>query len=132
MKVIVVLRGLKVENHGALAARFLATRLAFSWSASSSSYSDGWVSLKTPAATAPAKISTSEYTRHGQNPPPLMMCELEIPIETAGLSEPPEILPMAQPPTVTHIPMAKPKYSDKEFLTVATESTTKARTKVNT
>merc|ERR1719487_2173008 len=34
---------------------------------------------------------------------------------------------MAQPPTVTHMPIAKPKYSERAFLTVATESTTKAR-----
>merc|ERR1719487_859499 len=37
---------------------------------------------------------------------------------------------MAQPPTVTHMPMAKPKYSLSGFLTVATERTTKASTKV--
>merc|ERR1719217_764616 len=39
---------------------------------------------------------------------------------------------MAQPPTVTHMPIAKPKYSERAFLTVATESTTKASTKVKT
>merc|ERR1719408_1014082 len=39
---------------------------------------------------------------------------------------------MAQPPTVTHIPIAKPKYSERAFLTVAAESTTNARTKVKT
>merc|ERR1719456_1528968 len=39
---------------------------------------------------------------------------------------------MAKPPTVTHIPIAKPKYSERAFLTVATESTTNASTKVNT
>merc|ERR1719310_1377333 len=39
---------------------------------------------------------------------------------------------MAQPPTVTHMPMAKPKYWEREFFTVATESTTKASTKVKT
>merc|ERR550537_2024901 len=39
---------------------------------------------------------------------------------------------MAQPPTVTHMPMAKPKYSERAFFTVATESTTKASTKVKT
>merc|ERR1719247_1189428 len=39
---------------------------------------------------------------------------------------------MAQPPTVTHMPIAKPKYSESGFFTVATESTTKASTKVNT
>merc|ERR1719247_1325008 len=38
---------------------------------------------------------------------------------------------MAQPPTVTHIPIAKPKYSERAFFTVATERTTKASTKVN-
>merc|ERR1719198_1318633 len=37
---------------------------------------------------------------------------------------------MAQPPTVTHMPIAKPKYSESGFFTVATERTTKARTKV--
>merc|ERR1719247_3609758 len=88
--------------------------------------------MKTAAAAAPAKISTTEYTRQGQNPPPPMMCEVEMPIETAGFKEPPETLPIAQPPTVTHIPMAKPKYSDRAFLTVATERTTKASTNVKT
>merc|ERR1719230_1527523 len=39
---------------------------------------------------------------------------------------------MAQPPTVTHMPIAKPKYSVSAFFTVATESTTKASTKVKT
>merc|ERR1719163_1660146 len=39
---------------------------------------------------------------------------------------------MAQPPTVTHMPMAKPKYSVSTLFTVATERTTKARTKVKT
>merc|ERR1719198_2334110 len=39
---------------------------------------------------------------------------------------------MAQPPTVTHMPMAKPKYSESALFTVATERTTKASTKVNT
>merc|ERR1719174_1522149 len=37
---------------------------------------------------------------------------------------------MAQPPTVTHMPIAKPKYSESGFFTVATERTTKASTKV--
>merc|ERR550537_1121055 len=39
---------------------------------------------------------------------------------------------MAQPPTVTHMPIAKPKYSERTFFTVATERTTKASTKVKT
>merc|ERR1719326_2303478 len=39
---------------------------------------------------------------------------------------------MAQPPTVTHIPIAKPKYCERLFLTVATERTTNASTKVKT
>merc|ERR1719453_2697801 len=39
---------------------------------------------------------------------------------------------MAQPPTVTHMPIAKPKYSERALFTVATERTTKARTNVNT
>merc|ERR1719446_19278 len=39
---------------------------------------------------------------------------------------------MAQPPTVTHMPIAKPKYSERAFFTVATERTTKASTKVKT
>ena len=59
-----------------------------------------------------------------------MMCELEMPMETAGFNEPPEILPIAHPPTVTHMPIANPKYSVSGFFTVATESTTNARTNV--
>merc|ERR1719487_255982 len=39
---------------------------------------------------------------------------------------------MAQPPIVTHMPMAKPKYSERGLFTVATERTTKASTKVKT
>merc|ERR1719272_1347896 len=39
---------------------------------------------------------------------------------------------MAQPPTVTHMPIAKPKYSERADCTVATDKTTKESTKVNT
>merc|ERR1719378_871464 len=39
---------------------------------------------------------------------------------------------MAHPPTVTHIPIAKPKYSERALFTVATERTTNASTKVKT
>ncbi len=49
--------------------------------------------------------------RHGQKPPPPMMCEVDMPMDTAGFKEPPETLPMAKPPTVAHIQIAKPKYS---------------------
>merc|ERR1719487_3213764 len=38
---------------------------------------------------------------------------------------------MAQPPTVTHIPIAKPKNSERPSVEVATERTTNARTNVN-
>ena len=41
-----------------------------------------------------------------------MMCEVDMPMDTAGFKEPPETLPMAKPPTVAHTPIAKPKYSE--------------------
>ena len=45
-----------------------------------------------------------------------------MPNETAGLSEPPEVIPIARPPAVTHEPMMKPVNSGAGlFLTVATQ-----------
>ena len=37
-----------------------------------------------------------------------MICEDAMPTDTAGFKDPPEMLPMAKPPTVTHEPIANP------------------------
>ena len=45
--------------------------------------------------------------------------------ETAGFKDPPEMPPMAKPPTVTHAPIANPNMlEDLVVLDTATESTT--------
>mmetsp|Transcript_150797 Transcript_150797/g.274444 ORF Transcript_150797/g.274444 Transcript_150797/m.274444 type:complete len:80 (+) Transcript_150797:69-308(+) len=54
-----------------------------------------------------------------------------MPNDTAGLSEPPEMPPIAKPPTVTHEPIAKPNMSfDFVGGVTAVQSTTKQSTKV--
>merc|ERR1719181_1428386 len=100
----------------------------------SSSYSALWQTMKTPAASAAPTSSSAAYAPQCQMmlAPPLAACEVAMPTDTAGFSEPPETAPMAHPPTVTHEPIARPKYSDNPAFVVATESTTKHSTKVKT
>merc|ERR1719364_325064 len=61
-----------------------------------------------------------------------MICADEIPTETAGLRDPPDTAPIAYPPAVTQEAMARPNMSLDGSLTVATQRTTKQRTKVKT
>merc|ERR1719211_767134 len=97
----------------------------------SSSYSSGWVTLKTIAAAAPPMNSKSMYTKHRHKLPPKKMRATPMPNDTAGFSEPPEMMPIARPPTVTHEPMMKPVNSAPgAFFVVATQRTTYVKTKV--
>ena len=59
-----------------------------------------------------------------------MILDEEVPTDTAGLRDPPEMFPIARPPAVTQEPIARPQYRDRGDLTVATESTTKQSAKV--
>merc|ERR1719378_7666 len=55
-----------------------------------------------------------------------------IPMETAGFIDPPEMAPIAKPPTVTQEPIAKPKkFADFVFGFTATQRTTSTSTNVN-
>merc|ERR1719433_2285889 len=99
---------------------------------SGSEYSAACATLKIPAAARPPTSSAAVYARHGQKAPPPVRPDVAMPNETAGFKEPPETLPIALPPTVTQAPMAKPKYSERGDLTVATERTTKHSTNVKT
>ena len=60
-----------------------------------------------------------------------MMCEVKIPMETAGFNESPQTFDSAST-TMTQVSMANPNYSLSAFLTVAAKRTTKASTKMNT
>eukprot|EP00929_Paragymnodinium_shiwhaense_P049859 TRINITY_DN2514_c0_g1_i4.p5 TRINITY_DN2514_c0_g1~~TRINITY_DN2514_c0_g1_i4.p5 ORF type:complete len:100 (+),score=19.12 TRINITY_DN2514_c0_g1_i4:2100-2399(+) len=60
-------------------------------------------------------------------------CAVAMPKETAGFKEPPEMPPMAKPPTVTQEPIARPKNCVVfVFSDTAAPITTKHSTKVNT